>query len=268
MSVPDSFASNKTSRNVKTSNFSILPSKQWYSQTYCEFTIYFLYINLTRKVKIHIVKKKKSTPKFKSRSSSQHRKPSPVTKSPCTYGASACVCPEAGEVLKFLECIQLLVLPTSYTSCFMNFFFFHFWEKNILKCSKSYSVSQTSKFLPSFQICLFQAYSLPISDPEKVFSCLLLPASSVQLQKSNLFSHLGPPLPTRKSPPPAKGRSPFTSLGVSSLFLFHDIPFLGTSELVSRRRPVPGGGSGEFGGLPCTASPRAGPPRLHRLRPP
>lgn len=43
---------------------------------------------------------------------------------------------------------------------------------------------------------------------------------------------------------------------------------LGTSELVSRRRPVPGGGSGEFGGLPCTASPRAGPPRLHRLRPP
>lgn len=83
-----------------------------------------------------------------------------------------------------------------------------------------------SKFLPSFQICLVQAYLLITHyDPEKAFSCLLLSASSVQLHKSNLFSHLGTFFPIMKQPPTGRENSRFTKRDGSFLFLFHDTPF-------------------------------------------
>lgn len=70
------------------------------------------------------------------------------------------VCLSKGdEVLKSLQWTRLLFFSTFYTSGFEDFFLLHFWEKSILnKCPKFYLVLKTSKFLPSFQICLLQAF--------------------------------------------------------------------------------------------------------------
>lgn len=140
------------------------------SQTYCEFMIHFVDINLPNRKsqKTHMVKKKekkrkrKNYPKSKLRSHFWHQQPSLVIRSSHRSDAlPLCAKGSRGSTEILGADWFVFLLSASDTSCFENFFFLHFWEKNILnKCSKSYLVLKLSKFLSSFQICPFQAYLL------------------------------------------------------------------------------------------------------------
>jgi len=83
-----------------------------------------------------------------------------------------CLPKGADDVLKFLKLKFLVVIPFHFLHlCFENFFFFHFWEKNILnKCPKSYLVLKNQKFCPHFKSVLFRlTYSSPIMTQRKYF---------------------------------------------------------------------------------------------------
>lgn len=205
------------------------------SQTYYDFRIYLLCINLTWSIKTHIVSKEKQKGRKKTKHSKFQIKPFLAQETIAGNKIPRrewcpCVCVYPKKVTEYWNPWGRLGCFSSqlFTFLTLRIFILRFWEKNILnKCPKSYLVLKKSQnSCPHFKSVFFRPSCLSAYyAPEEAFPCLLWSASSVQLEESNLFCHLGTSLPITKWPPAGKEHSPFTNNDGSFLFLFHDIPF-------------------------------------------
>lgn len=93
-------------------------------------------------------------------------------------------------------------LSTLYTSCFENFFSSSILgEKHpqqVFTVLPGVKKLKILSLISNLSFLGFLTHHQCYDDPGKAFSCLLLSLPSVQLEDSNLFSHLGTSLPIMK----------------------------------------------------------------------